>query len=201
MDLQRLTTRFKHALIQDAAYDSLLKSRRQALHRRAGRNRCVAAESLSPRRSRIMGLPRPASTISPSKSVWGKAGDQALRRSAFQEAIAHLGQAIAMDDKGAAGTAAGASGERRQLQVAYGNALIAARGYGAPETTEAFAKARESAGGHKDAPERLAANYGLWVGSLVRGELSAMREHSAAFLSDVEARADLLPEAGGRGTA
>ncbi len=58
-----------------------------------------------------------------------------------------------------------------------------------------FAKARESAGGHKDAPERLAANYGLWVGSLVRGELSVMREHSAAFLSDVEARPD-SPEAG-----
>ena len=75
-----------------------------------------------------------------------------------------------------------------QLQTAYGNALHRARGYGAPETTEAFAKARKSAGGDKDAPERLAADYGLWVGSLVRGELSAMREHSAAFLSDVEAR-------------
>ena len=45
-----------------------------------------------------------------------------------------------------------------QLQVAYGNALIAARGYGAPETTEAFARARESASGDKDAPERLAAD-------------------------------------------
>ena len=52
-----------------------------------------------------------------------------------------------------------------QLHVAYGNALIAARGYGAPETTEAFARARESASGDKDAPERLAADYGLWVGS------------------------------------
>ena len=85
--------------------------------------------------------------------------------------------------------------QRRQLHVAYGNALIAARGYAAPETTEAFAKARKSAGGHKDAPERLAADYGLWVGSLVRGERPAMRELSAAFLSDVEARPD-SPEAG-----
>ena len=59
-----------------------------------------------------------------------------------------------------------------QLHVSYGNALIAARGYGAPETTEAFAKARESASGDKDAPERLAADYGLWVGSYVRGELA-----------------------------
>ena len=82
-----------------------------------------------------------------------------------------------------------------QLQVAYGNALIAARGYGAPETTEAFARARESAYGDKDAPERLAADYGLWVGSNVRGELPSMRAHAAAFLSDVEARPD-SPEAG-----
>ena len=82
-----------------------------------------------------------------------------------------------------------------QLQVAYGNALIAARGYGAPETTEAFAKARESASGEKDAPERLAADYGLWVGSLTRGGLPSMRAQAAAFLSDVEPRPN-SPEAG-----
>ena len=82
-----------------------------------------------------------------------------------------------------------------QLHVAYGNALIAARGYGAPETTEAFAKARESASGVKDAPERLSADYGLWVGSFTRGELPSMRAHSADFLNDVQARPD-SPEAG-----
>ena len=65
-----------------------------------------------------------------------------------------------------------------QLHVAYGNALIAARGYGAPETTEAFARARESASGDKDAPGRLAADYGLWVGSYMRGELPSMRAHA-----------------------
>ena len=86
--------------------------------------------------------------------------------------------------------------ERRlDLQVAYGAALIAARGFGAQETTEAFAKARETAHGDKNAPGRLAANYGLWASSYVRGELPAMRAHSGAFLSDVEAAAD-SPEAG-----
>ena len=74
-----------------------------------------------------------------------------------------------------------------QLHVAYGNALIAARGYGAPETTEAFARARESTAGDKDAPGRLSADYGLWVGSFTRGELPSMRAHSADFLSDVQA--------------
>ncbi len=82
-----------------------------------------------------------------------------------------------------------------QLQVAYGNALFAARGYGAPETTEAFAKARELASGDKDAPERLAADYGLWAGSLVRGELPSMRTHAAALINDCQARPN-SPEAG-----
>ena len=127
---------------------------------------------------------------------WGKAGDQALRRSAFQEAIAHLGKAIEMADKAGAtarrvtGGPAAPSQRLTQLQVAYGNALLAARGQGAPETTEAFARARELASGDKDAPERLAADYGLWVGSYVRGELPSMRTHAAAFLNDVAARPD-----------
>jgi tetratricopeptide (TPR) repeat protein len=81
-----------------------------------------------------------------------------------------------------------------QLHVSYGNALIAARGYGARETTEAFARARESTAGDKDAPDRLSADYGLWVGSFVRGELPSMRAHATAFLSDLEATPD-SPEA------
>ena len=77
-----------------------------------------------------------------------------------------------------------------QLHVTYGNALIATRGYGAPETREAFAKARESASGDKDAPGRLAADYGLWAGSYMRGELPEMRTHAMAFLNDLEATPD-----------
>jgi predicted ATPase len=84
---------------------------------------------------------------------------------------------------------------RLHLQVAYGNALIAARGYGAPETTEAFARARDWADGDKDAAERLAVDYGLWVGSYVRGELPPMRAHAETFLNDVAETPD-SPEAG-----
>src|SRR5208282_1009058 len=76
-----------------------------------------------------------------------------------------------------------------------GNALIAARGHGAPETMEAFARARKSASGDEDAPGRFAADYGLWVGSFVRGDLPSMRTHAAAFLAGVAARPD-SPEAG-----
>jgi hypothetical protein len=83
---------------------------------------------------------------------------------------------------------AGRRQQRAQLHVAYGNALIAARGPGALETTEAFARARQQAGGDKDAPERLAADYGLYVGSLIRGELPsnilALKPEAALFYGD-----------------
>ena len=191
-DAPQANYRFKHALIQDAAYDSLLKSRRQALHAQAAE---ILSESASPEPEAVAHHFTQAGLDDLAIEWWGKAGDQALRRSAFQEAIAHLGKAIAMADKGAAGMAAGASGERRQLHVAYGNALIAARGYGRRRRRKRSQRRAKSAGGHKDAPERLAADYGLWVGSFVRGELSPMRARAETFLSDVEARPD-SPEAG-----
>ena len=189
--------RFKHALIQDAAYESLLKSRRQTLHRRA-------AEALRDANAEPEAIAHhftEAGLDDLAIEWWGKAGDQALRRSAFQEAIAHLGKAIAMADKAgetsrpAPDRTSAVSQRLPQLHVAYGNALIAARGYGAPETAKAFARARESAAGDKDVPDRLAADYGLWAASFVRGELAAMRARAAAFLSDVDARPD-SPEAG-----
>ena len=188
--------RFKHALIQDAAYESLLKSRRQALHRRA-------AEALVEAKSQPEAIAHhftQAGLDDLAIEWWGKAGDQALRRSAFQEAIAHLGKAIEMADKAgvtgrrAAGGPVAPTQHLTQLHVAYGNALIAARGYSAPETAEAFARARESASGEEDAPGRLAADYGLWASSYMRGDLPSMRAHASAFLNDVEASPD-SPEA------
>ena len=98
-DGPRANYRFKHALIQDAAYESLLKSRRRALHRRA-------AEHLRDSPERAAGEPEAIARHFTEAGLddlaiewWGKAGDQALRRSAFQEAIAHHGKAIAMADK------------------------------------------------------------------------------------------------------
>ena len=81
-----------------------------------------------------------------------------------------------------------------RLHVARGNALIAARGYGARETSDAFAMALAAAG-DRTGPERLAADFGLWVGAYLRGELDAMRAHAATFLADASA-APNSPEAG-----
>jgi class 3 adenylate cyclase/tetratricopeptide (TPR) repeat protein len=193
--------RFKHALIQDAAYDSLLKSRRQALHRRAAEILRDSSERAAAEPEAIAHHFTQAGLDDLAIEWWGKAGDQALRRSAFQEAISHLGKAIAMADKTgstaprATGGSAAPSRRLMQLHIAYGNALFAARGHGAPETTEAFARARKSASGDMDAPGRSAADYGLWGSGYTWGELPLMRAHAAAFLSDVDGKPG-SPEAG-----
>ena len=121
---------------------------------------------------------------------WGKAGDQALRRSAFQEAIAHLGRAIEMADKteGAASQSATPEGARVKLQTSFGKALLAARGDSAPETTAAFVRARELAAVVDDPMERLSFNYGLWTGSLSRGEAGRLREIAEVVLRDIEGK-------------
>jgi class 3 adenylate cyclase/predicted ATPase len=177
---------FKHALVQDTAYESLLRSRRQILHRRiaeAFREKFATVVDAEP--ELVAHHFTQAGLAESAIEYWGMAGDLALRRSAFKEAIAHLGKAIEMADAGGAQGRV-TRGARLKLQVAYGNALMAARGYGAPETTEAFARARETATHDGDTPERLSVAYGLWAGSYLRGELALMREHAAAFLHDVE---------------
>ena len=134
--------RFKHALIQDAAYESLLKSSRQALHRRAAEILLGQPEPAAAEPEVIAHHFTEARLDELAIEWWGKAGDQALRRSAFQEAIAHLGKAIAMADK--AGQA-GAAGERLKLQTGYGMALTYARGAAAEESMAAAARAYVSA--------------------------------------------------------
>jgi tetratricopeptide (TPR) repeat protein len=184
--------RFKHALIQDAAYDSLLKSRRQALHRRA-------AEILRDDPERTAAEPEVIAHHFTQAGLddfaiewWGKAGDQALRRSAFQEAIAHLGKAIEMADKTAAPSTpraaapTAADSQRLKLETSLGRAMMYSRGYGSEESKTAFARAWTLAAGVSDASERFDAYYGLYVGGLLRGELSLARETAERFLREAE---------------
>ena len=71
-----------------------------------------------------------------------------------------------------------------KLQVSYGNALMAARGYTSPETRVALERAREGWTGVEGVSERLSVYYGLWIVSHVRGEHGAARELADAFFHD-----------------
>jgi len=182
------TYRFKHALIQDAAYESLLKSRRQPLHHRAAETlREAGAEPEA-----IAHHFTEAGLDDLAIEWWGKAGEQALRRSAFKEAIAHLGKAIAMADKpGAASTpravaSTTADSERLKLQTSLGQAMMFSRGYASDESKAAFSRARALAAGVGDASERFDAYFGLFIGSVMRGELGLALETAESFLREAE---------------
>jgi class 3 adenylate cyclase/predicted ATPase len=183
---------FKHALVQDTAYETLLRSRRQILHRQiADALRGEFAPTAAAEPELVAHHLTQAGLDEPAIEWWGKAGDQALRRSAFKEAAAHLGKAIGLADKLAATAPSAASGSSRlHLQTSLGNALIWAKGYSAPETRAAFARARELASREEDASERFSAYYGLWVGNLNRCEPAPMREMAELFLREATARPD-----------
>ncbi len=181
---------FKHALVQDTAYETLLKSRRQILHRQIAdvlRGEFPAVAAAEP--ELVAHHLTQAGLDEPAIEWWGKAGDQALRRSAFKEAAAHLGKAIELADKLAATAPSAAPGSNRlQLQTSLGNALIWAKGHQAPETSAAFARARELASRVEDASERFSAYYGLWAGHLTRCEPAPVREMAELFLREATAR-------------
>jgi predicted ATPase len=128
--------RFKHALVQDAAYENLLKSRRQVLHRRVAeilRDRFADTAAAEP--EVLAHHFTQAGLTDAAIEWWGKAGDQALRRSAFQEAISHLGKAIEMADKASDGAPRPgpptSPSQRLKLQA---QALLWSRGFVAEET-------------------------------------------------------------------
>jgi predicted ATPase len=183
---------FKHALVQDTAYETLLRSRRQILHQQIAdvlRGEFAAVAAAEP--ELVAHHLAQAGLDEPAIEWWGKAGDQASHRSAFKEAAAHLGKAIELADKLAATAPSAAPGSNRlRLQTSLGNALIWARGHQAPETSAAFARARELANQVEDPSERFSVYWGLCVGHLNRGEPAPMREMAELFLREATARPD-----------
>jgi predicted ATPase len=75
---------------------------------------------------------------------------------------------------------------RLKLQTSYGRAAAWSRGFGAEETKTAFTRAQELATGIDNADERFATYYGVWVGSLLRGELRSARETAETFRREAE---------------
>jgi class 3 adenylate cyclase/predicted ATPase len=186
--------RFKHALIRDAAYESLLKSRRQALHGRAAealRDHFLARAQAGP--EIVAHHFTQAGQTDAAIEWWGRAGDQALRRSAFQEAIAHLGKAIEMADRAAAVASrreTDAMSQRVKLQTDYGQAVMWSKGFAAEETKAAFARVQELAAQGGESRERFSAYYAQCVGSLHRGDLALARKTAERFHNDAEGVAD-----------
>lgn len=173
---------FKHALIQEAAYESLLKSRRQLLHRNIGellRDKFPAIAETEPEVVAHHFVEAGLTEI--ALEWWRKAGQQALKRSAYSEAIAHLGKAVAIADELADGP--NRTIDRLHLQIAYGRALRGSLGHSAHETVAAWKRAREFAAGVRDPVELAPIHSGLFNACLTHGELAPMRELAETIMN------------------
>ncbi|OKO70101.1 adenylate/guanylate cyclase domain-containing protein [Bradyrhizobium sp. NAS96.2] len=166
---------FKHALVQDAVYATLLRKPRQDLHARVARGLTERfPEEVEARPELLAHHSAEAGAIDEAAVYWGKAAQLAIRRSAMVEARTQLTRALLL-----LGTLP-ETPERSQLeldlQVALGGTQIATRGWAAPETGAAFARALELCGRLRDTSQLLPALYGQYLFHLVRAELRASHE-------------------------
>jgi predicted ATPase/class 3 adenylate cyclase len=190
---------FKHALVQDAAYGTLLREPRRALHARvAAVLESQFAEIAENQPELLARHCTEAGQIEKAAYLWGKAGQQSLMRSALVEAAAQFARAIAQI------TALPATAARRReqikLQIGLGNALIDVKGHAAPETKSAFRRARdlikqtEELGESTDDPLlQFSVLLGLWRGAFVAFDGDLMREVAAEFLALAEKQGATVP--------
>jgi class 3 adenylate cyclase/tetratricopeptide (TPR) repeat protein len=180
---------FKHALVRDAAYSGILRSRRAALH-------ATIADAFEQRFPEIVEAQpetlahhlSEAGLFEKAETYWLRAGKKAAMRSANLEAIAHLQRGI---------EASGhlPDGERKDrleldLQFALGPCLIATQGPASNKAMANFARARELCERLGDPPEQLQVMFWLTTASVIRGELPLAQDTIAALLHLAEARAD-----------
>jgi predicted ATPase len=135
---------FKHALVQDAAYGTLLRDRRHQLHARIATTLEDRFPEIVAAQPALLAHHRTEAGLT-EKAIeqWLAAGRQAWRRSAAAEAVALLNRGLAL-------VPALPDGDRRcetelDLQIALGRALITSRSWGAPELGEVHSRARELA--------------------------------------------------------
>jgi predicted ATPase len=191
--------RFKHALIQDAAYENLLKSRRQVLHRRVGevlRDQFAARAADEP--ELLAYHFTQAGLTEAAIEWWGKAGQRSLERSALVEAAEQLTRALGQI--AALSTTPALRREEIKLQVALINPLMHVKGYASAETKAAEERARlliEQAEALGEPPEDplllFSVLYGFWVANQLAFNGDVMRELAAQFLARAEKQAATVP--------
>jgi class 3 adenylate cyclase len=189
------TYQFKHALVQDTAYGTLLRTRRQELHARVA---AVLEEQFSDLIDRhpellahhLTGAGKTARAV----DQWLQAGRHAAARSSHLEAIGHFGRGLAF----AASLPQGAERDRReiQLQLGRGVSLLTAKGFTSAEAVEPFSRARDLCETTGDTDNLFPALWNVWLTTAARN-LNVSRPLSDRLLTLAATRNDrtLLLEA------
>jgi len=140
---------FKHALVQDAAYSTLLRPRRQQLHGRIATTLERQFPEIAAAQPEIMAQHCAAAGVVEKAIVyWDRAGRLAVQRSTMGEAAAHFGKAIEL--LASLPTSPQRRSNELSLQLALAGALTATKGWASPEAGEVYARARELC---REAPE------------------------------------------------
>src|SRR5271169_6295698 len=190
---------FKHALVQDAAYGTLLREPRRALHARIAETlESRFAETAESQPEILAHHCTEAGLIEKAAGLWGKAGQRSQARSALAEAAAQLTRAL---DQIA--TLPGTPALRREqikLQVALITPLMHLKGYAAPETKAAVERARslieqaEALGEPLDDPLLLfSVLFALWTANAVAFNGHVCRDLAAHFLALAEKQRTIIP--------
>ena len=190
---------FKHALVQDAAYGTLLREPRRALHARIAETlESQFAEIAESQPELLARHCTEAGLIEKAAGLWGKAGQRSLERSALVEAVEQLTRAL--DQIATLPATPALRREQIKLQVALITPLMHVKGYAAPETKAAAERARlliEQAEALGEPPEDplllFSVLYGFWVANYVAFNGDVMRELAAQFLALAEKQGATAP--------
>jgi class 3 adenylate cyclase/tetratricopeptide (TPR) repeat protein len=190
---------FKHALIQDAAYGTLLREPRRALHARIAESLESGFPDIAENQPEILAHHfTEAGLIEKAASLWGKAGQRSLARSAFVEGAAQFTRAL--DQIATLPAAPALRREQIKLQVALITPLMHIKGYSAPETKAAAERAHllieqaETLGEPPEDPLLLfSALYGFYVANAVAFNGDVMRDLAAQFLALAEKQRATIP--------
>jgi class 3 adenylate cyclase/predicted ATPase len=180
---------FKHALVQDAAYATMVRSKRQQLHSRIA-DALLAGfpETVETQPELIAHHFGQAGLTERAVEYWQKAGRRAIERSANAEAIRHLTSALEslqllpenLERKHAT----------LELEVMLSQAMIADHGYAAPETRQTLLRAKTLIDDLTDPSQKFAILYGIWASHYVGGAVAKQRDAAAEFLAEAERHKD-----------
>jgi class 3 adenylate cyclase/predicted ATPase len=185
----QVTYSFKHALVRDAAYASLLKSRRRQLHSRIAEVLEESFPAVVETEPDVLATHWAEAGAADKAAIYRmKAGQLALAHSATTEAVAQLSLGQQLLDTLPEGD--GRHHAEIDLQIMLGAALSAAKGYAAPETTRAYARARELCGKLGEERRLVPALLGLWGSYNARDALDAAREVAEQLLQLAEQKQD-----------
>ena len=190
---------FKHALVQDAAYGTLLREPRRALHARIAETLEGQFAEIAENQPEILARHcTEAGLIEKAAGLWGKAGQRSLARSALVEADTQFARAL--DQIATLPATPAMRREQIKLQVALITPLMHIKGYAAPETKAAVERARlliEQAEALGEPPEDplllFSVLYGFWAANLVAFNGDVCRDLAAQFLSLAEKQGATVP--------